>query len=165
MPRQPTEQQLRRDKRDEKTLVDASWALRRLTDKRLYHGWGPPCTPCARCSTGQRWTSRMSILMCAAVCSGLPRQSDKTPASTPVRIRARGWSDPSKRTHFERTHLSAADVRVSAGKRQRDRVYTTERLRRRPIGSRRFTGFATTRTDSWPLRHALDRCPLGRAGS
>ncbi|MDX6585120.1 MAG: hypothetical protein QOI10_4304 [Solirubrobacterales bacterium] len=40
MPRQPTDQQLRRDKRDEKTLVDASWALRRLTDKRFYHGQG-----------------------------------------------------------------------------------------------------------------------------
>jgi hypothetical protein len=40
MPRQPTEQQRLRNKQDEKTLVDASWALRRLTDKSYFHGQG-----------------------------------------------------------------------------------------------------------------------------
>jgi hypothetical protein len=40
MPRQPTEQQRLRDRNDEKTLVDASWALRRLTDRHYFHGAG-----------------------------------------------------------------------------------------------------------------------------
>jgi hypothetical protein len=44
MPRQPTEMQRIRDQRDSKTLTDASWALRRLTDQRgggAYRG-SPP---------------------------------------------------------------------------------------------------------------------------
>jgi hypothetical protein len=38
MPRERTEQQLWRDRNDTKTLVDASWALRRLTDSRRASG-------------------------------------------------------------------------------------------------------------------------------
>ncbi|MGH3780210.1 MAG: hypothetical protein ACRDRO_06150 [Pseudonocardiaceae bacterium] len=46
-------QQLRRDQLDTKTLVDASWALRRLTDQRWYHGL-PPYVAYATCGVIDR---------------------------------------------------------------------------------------------------------------
>jgi hypothetical protein len=48
MPRQPTEQQRRRDQQDTRTLVDASWALRRLADQRRYRGMQPYVAYAAR---------------------------------------------------------------------------------------------------------------------
>jgi hypothetical protein len=41
MARQLTEQQRLRARRDEKTLLDAGWALRRLADTRRYQGVPP----------------------------------------------------------------------------------------------------------------------------
>jgi hypothetical protein len=41
MPRQPAQQHHWHDRQDTKTLTDASWALRRLTDHRRHRGVQP----------------------------------------------------------------------------------------------------------------------------
>jgi hypothetical protein len=84
MARQLTEQQRLRARRDEKTLLDAGWALRRLADTRRYQGV-PPYVAYALAGTldAAAYAIETSPTPCEPPCCASPRPSPATPNRPP----------------------------------------------------------------------------------